>query len=154
MASFVDRPYFKPWIGEKYSTTKLLILSESAYDWRDDEGELRTPLCTHPKASLLWSIKNFREVRYFTQMNRALCGSEIPAQLCPAHAFPFRAIQINSTFLLPIPIKSFMKAMSAPVALNLVTTGGLCLIQPQELPRTLSRETEDRPVLVRLIITR
>jgi hypothetical protein len=71
--------YFKPWHGERFSTTKLLILSESAYDWPDEAGKLRTPSRTHPKTSLLWSIKNFREVRYFTQMSRALCGSETPA---------------------------------------------------------------------------
>jgi hypothetical protein len=74
----VNAPYFKPWYGKKFRTTKLLILSESAYDWPEDDGKLRTPLRTHPKTSLLWSIKNFGEVRYFAQMSRALCGSESP----------------------------------------------------------------------------
>ena len=69
---------FKPWRGKKFSTTKLLILSESAYNWRDD-GQLRTPSPQHPKTSLLWNIKNFGKVRYFTQMSRALCGSKSPA---------------------------------------------------------------------------
>jgi len=73
----VNARYFKPWKGKKFSTTKLLILSESAYNWRDN-GKLYTPPPEHPRRSLLWNIRNFGEVQYFTQMNRALCGSKSP----------------------------------------------------------------------------
>ncbi|MGB8579786.1 MAG: hypothetical protein WCD47_03130 [Candidatus Sulfotelmatobacter sp.] len=74
----MEARFFKPWKGKKFSTTKLLILSESAYNWRDN-GKLHTPSPRHPKTSLLWNIKNFGKVRYFTQMSRALCGSKSPA---------------------------------------------------------------------------
>jgi hypothetical protein len=74
----MSEPYFKPWIGEKYSTTKLLILSESAYSWRGDGGKVVTPSPSHPKTSLLWWIEHFGKRGYFTSMSRALCGSATP----------------------------------------------------------------------------
>jgi hypothetical protein len=74
----VITPYFKPWYGKKFRATKLLILGESAYDWPEEDGKRRTPQPTHPRTSLLWSIKKFGEVQYFTRMNRALCASESP----------------------------------------------------------------------------
>ena len=73
----MDARYFKPWKGKRFGATKLLILSESAYNWRDN-GKLCTPSPEHPKRSLLWNIKNFGKVRYFTQMSRVLCGSKSP----------------------------------------------------------------------------
>ncbi len=74
----MSAPYFKPWRGKKFSISRLLILSESAYGWRDDDRKVRTPLRTAAMTSLLWSIRHFREVKYFTLMTRALCGSESP----------------------------------------------------------------------------
>jgi hypothetical protein len=74
----VKAPYFRPYFGKNFHTTKLLILGESAYNWRDDDGKVCSPLPSHPKESLLWNIKNFRRVRYFTQMSRALCGAKTP----------------------------------------------------------------------------
>lgn len=73
----MDARYFKPWTGKKFSSTKLLILSESAHNWCDN-GKLRIPSPEHPKRSLLWNIKNFGKVRYFTQMSRVLCASKSP----------------------------------------------------------------------------
>ena len=74
----MNQPYFKPWYGKHSGTTKLLILSESAYDWLGDDGKPCTPSRTHPKESLLSNIRHFGEARYFTQMSRALCGAESP----------------------------------------------------------------------------
>lgn len=73
----MSTPYFKPCIGKKFSTTKLLILSYSAYSWRDSHGKVHTPQPAHPKRSLLWAFEDFqkqRHQRYFTAMSRALCG--------------------------------------------------------------------------------
>lgn len=72
--------YFKPFIGKKFKTTKVLILSESAYDWPGDDGKVRTPSHTHPKDSLLGSIDEPEKRGYFTIMSRALCGSKSPTE--------------------------------------------------------------------------
>jgi hypothetical protein len=75
----VNPPYFKPCIGKKFSTKKLLILSYSAYSWRAGHGKVHTPRRSHPKDSLLWAFEGFREQqyqRYFTGISRALCGCE------------------------------------------------------------------------------
>jgi len=72
----VNVPYFKPCIGKKFSAKKLLILSYSAYSWRDDHGKVQTPQRSHPKDSLGWAFEDFRNGdyrRYFTGMSRALC---------------------------------------------------------------------------------
>ncbi len=75
----MNETYFKPWEGKKFRTTKLLILSESAYGWRDDDGKLHEPPRSHPKDSLLWSFGDSgKKPRYFPSMTRALCGSKSP----------------------------------------------------------------------------
>jgi hypothetical protein len=72
------KPYFKPYIGSRYSTTKLMILSESAYDWLEGRKQV-TPPPTHPRQSLLWAIATFSQRRgYFVGMSRAICGTRIP----------------------------------------------------------------------------
>jgi hypothetical protein len=50
----VDGAYFEPWKGEKFGKTKLLILSESAYSWRDEDGKVVDPGPTHPTENLLY----------------------------------------------------------------------------------------------------
>ena len=77
----MPRPYFKPFRGEKFNTTKLLILSYSAYSWRDSHGKLHKPQRKHPENSLGWFFEDLRtqpqrHQRYFTGMSRALCGCE------------------------------------------------------------------------------
>ena len=71
--------YFKPRIGKKFNSTKLLILGYSAYSWQDSHGKVHTPQPSHPEKSLFWSFQPGKKPRYFTQMNRALCGCEAPS---------------------------------------------------------------------------
>jgi hypothetical protein len=74
----VAKPYFKPYIGSRYSATKLMILSESAYDWLNGR-KLVTPAPTHPTQSLRWGIApDGRRRGYFIGMSRAICGARIP----------------------------------------------------------------------------
>jgi hypothetical protein len=79
----VDRVHFepwKPWEGKEFNTTKLLILSESAYSWRDDEGNEVSLLPEHPKFQLHhWGIDHFGEQKYYTALGRALCGTMTPS---------------------------------------------------------------------------
>jgi len=70
--------FFEPRLGENWEENRVLILSESAYDWIGSEGEGRTPQPSHPSGSVDHSIENFGETRYFTLMSRALCRSELP----------------------------------------------------------------------------
>lgn len=75
----MNATYFKPWEGKKFKTTKLLILSESAYSWPDDDGKVHEPPRSHPKDSLLSSFEDSgKKPRYFPSMSRALCGSKNP----------------------------------------------------------------------------
>ena len=75
----MNAPYFKPWYGQKFDTTKLLILSESAYNWPDRQGRVHKPQRSHPKDSVLWSFEDFgKRPRYFTSMHKALYGSQNP----------------------------------------------------------------------------
>jgi hypothetical protein len=70
---------WRPFKGKKFSETKVLILSESAYSWHDDGGNLVIPSSSHPSGSLnYWGIKHFCEQKYFTAMGRALCGKKTP----------------------------------------------------------------------------
>jgi hypothetical protein len=38
----------KPWIGEQFAASRLLVLGESTYSWRNDKGELVHPSPQHP----------------------------------------------------------------------------------------------------------
>jgi len=69
--------YFTPWIGKNYEANKVLIMSESAYNWLD-EGQIATPQRSHAQDSIAWNITNFGKNRYFTALNRALCKTSAP----------------------------------------------------------------------------
>ena len=75
----MNERYFQPWVGKNYPASRILLLSESTYDWLNDEGEVATPQSTHPGDSLLWNVEHFGRNRYFTQMNRSLCGKHTPS---------------------------------------------------------------------------
>jgi hypothetical protein len=76
----MGKAFFKPWIGRNYGDTRVLVLSESAYSWRDDSGKINDPAPTHPTNSLLhWTNPDrFGEQKYFTAVSRALCGAKTP----------------------------------------------------------------------------
>jgi hypothetical protein len=71
--------YFKPWIGKSYSTTKVLILSESVYSWREDDKLIDPPPSHTANNVRHWGIKHFGKRGYYTSMGRALCGAKMPA---------------------------------------------------------------------------
>jgi hypothetical protein len=70
--------FFRPWVGENYHNTRLLILSESAYSWIGKDGEVVRPSASHPKAQLLDKMENFHENRFYRAMGRVLCGKMSP----------------------------------------------------------------------------
>lgn len=75
----MNASFFKPYKGNKFSATKLLVLSYSAYSWRDRSGKVHTPQPSHPKKSLQWSLdEGPSKPRYFAGMSRALCGCKAP----------------------------------------------------------------------------
>jgi hypothetical protein len=71
-------PYFKPWKGSNYESTRLLILSESAYSWKEN-GKRVDPGPTHPTRMVQWGIKHFGENKYHRDLGRALCGKRAPS---------------------------------------------------------------------------
>ncbi len=74
----MSEPFFTPWIGRNYKAKKTLIISESTYNWLDDEGQVVTPQSSHAQGSIEWNIENFGKNRYFTSLNRTLCRTRMP----------------------------------------------------------------------------
>jgi hypothetical protein len=74
--------YFEPWIGRNYKSTRTLILSESAYSWRDENGAITQPGRQHPTGVIRhWAIEHFGAGnRYHTLMTRALCQEKTPSR--------------------------------------------------------------------------
>jgi preprotein translocase subunit Sss1 len=71
--------YFEPRFGKNFQKTRLLVMSESAYDWKDGDMVV-TPSRTHPQDSVdLW-IKNFGKQKYFTAMGRVLTANNNPEE--------------------------------------------------------------------------
>lgn len=73
----MNASYFKPYIGNQFSTTKLLILGYSAYSWRE-RGKVRIPQPLHPAQAIRWWLSDPSTSRYFTSMSRALCECKAP----------------------------------------------------------------------------
>jgi hypothetical protein len=73
------KPYFSPWIGKRYDSNRILVLSESTYDWTGEDGEIYTPQPSHAQDSIPWHIKHFGQNRYFTALTRVLCGEKQPS---------------------------------------------------------------------------
>lgn len=70
--------YFEPWKGANYNKTKVLILSESVYSWRDEGQNLIVPTSSHPEENLRYWINHFGKRGYYTSMGRALCRTKTP----------------------------------------------------------------------------
>ena len=60
---------------------RLLILSESTYDWTGDDGESYTPQSTHASDGIPWQIEHFSpDGGYFTALIRSICGEKTPSR--------------------------------------------------------------------------
>jgi hypothetical protein len=70
----MERAFFEPWIGSEYQKTRLLILGESAYGWK--EGMKLEP--SHPRVQVQHWMENFGEQPFFREIGRALCGKKSP----------------------------------------------------------------------------
>jgi hypothetical protein len=71
---------FRPWIGQEYAKTRLLILGESAFSWWEDD-ELRDPTLDHSKVSVESAIDSFPKCpRFFAVVSRALANEETPTR--------------------------------------------------------------------------
>ncbi|MGD9508075.1 MAG: hypothetical protein AB7I59_02830 [Geminicoccaceae bacterium] len=78
---------WKPWVGEYYDAARLLLLGESAYDWRETDGELRTPTERHSIDLVEWVIGDFDAccrrddgIGFMVKLSRALTANERPTQ--------------------------------------------------------------------------
>jgi hypothetical protein len=77
----VDTNCFEPWIGKKYNSTRVLILSESAYSWRDKNHKLIDPTPSWVIDNLRYfGINHFGKRGYYTSMGRALCETKKPTK--------------------------------------------------------------------------
>jgi hypothetical protein len=74
----VATTHFKPWKGKRFSTTKVLILSESAYSWREKDGTVVDPTSSHPTCQVQHWMEHFGDQKYYTAMGRALSGKKNP----------------------------------------------------------------------------
>ncbi|MDB5411178.1 MAG: Uncharacterized protein JWL84_6090 [Rhodospirillales bacterium] len=84
-------PFFRPWRGRDYVNIGLLVMSESAYGWEDDEG-WKSPSADHPTVTVHAVINNFSSegslVRrdsgepsiFRREATRALAGSVHPSR--------------------------------------------------------------------------
>ncbi len=72
--------YFKPWMGGNYESTRLLILSESAYSW-EENGKRVNPGPSHPANTVkCLGIKYPGHNKYFRGLGKALCGVGSPTR--------------------------------------------------------------------------
>ena len=68
---------FKPWIGTEFSTSRLLILGESAYSWIEN-GSWREPSQNHP-TDLVDGIKgNLERSQFMKMVSQGLANDEKP----------------------------------------------------------------------------
>ncbi|MDP9412902.1 MAG: hypothetical protein M3Q08_02170 [Pseudomonadota bacterium] len=70
---------FKPWTGSNFHETRLLILGESAYSWRE-EGELCHPSENHSIDLVETTIDELNSVPLMAKITRALAAEESPSK--------------------------------------------------------------------------
>ena len=77
---------FQPWVGKHYRETRLLLLGESAYSWRDETNKLCHPTPDLPTEIIreILDLDNFGSVnynmRFMKMLSRALAGEEEPSK--------------------------------------------------------------------------
>ena len=74
---------FKPWIGPKYATTRLLLLGESAYSWKTN-GKIKHPPPEHCKEQVDRVVDDFRgccsSSGFMPKLSRALTNKREPTR--------------------------------------------------------------------------
>ena len=76
--------FYKPYRGKNYKEGGLLLMSESAYCWPNDEtGSMECPRRDHPTGTVkYWAWKHFedrgKEAKYAAWLTRALCQTISP----------------------------------------------------------------------------
>ena len=70
---------WEPWIGSEYSQRKLLLLGESCYHWRGEDGELIHPQPDHPQMLVRWAMDDPpTNQRFMAKVTRAICRAPWP----------------------------------------------------------------------------
>jgi hypothetical protein len=71
----------KPYIGPHFASTRLLLLGESAYSWKNNKGEIEHPSADHPTEQVNGIIAKFDDpVQPFMQtLSRALANDFTPS---------------------------------------------------------------------------
>jgi len=70
-------PYYQPWLGTAYKEGGLLVMSESAYYWKDGHPRPSHPTKHTVEHSAFQNFAN-RKFRFATALTRALCKEEWP----------------------------------------------------------------------------
>ena len=74
---------FRPWVGNHYDETRLLLLGESAYSWRDENNELQHPTLDHPTIMVNEVLNDFRnaaDMRFIRMLSQGLAGDREPSR--------------------------------------------------------------------------
>ena len=74
---------FRPWVGEHYNETRLLLLGESAYSWQDENGQWQRPTPDLPTEIVKEVLDDFRsadDMRFMKMLSRGLAGAEEPSK--------------------------------------------------------------------------
>jgi len=68
-----------PWVGKNYEATRLLLLGESAYSWREEDGTLQHPSPNYAIEAVESVLRDFDDTRGFIRtLSRALANEEWP----------------------------------------------------------------------------
>ena len=69
-----------PWKGPHFASTRLLLLGESAYSWRNDRGEVVHPSAQHPTEQVRGIIAKFDDPDqpFMQALSRALTNEKAP----------------------------------------------------------------------------
>lgn len=68
---------WEPWIGSNYDATRLLLLGESAYSWKQD-GEEVDPSSRHSILTVEEAISDFPTTPFAIMLTRAVTGKANP----------------------------------------------------------------------------
>ena len=76
---------FRPWVGEHYgeSESRLLLLGESAYSWRDENNKLQHPTLDLPTEivnEVLDDFENADNMPFMKKLSRGLAGEKEPSK--------------------------------------------------------------------------